>query len=160
MKTLWKNISCISLINFFFFTIQVLVNSLENWWLDFCKCLLIGELSNSTDINLLNRTTSAVVDLLKRMKRTITSDEEAWIRLLISCFGYLSRQQFVRGLLKILKTTVRSPIMTEVLSFFKTVQSDIEKFKTAKRNPVILVLDKVGQILNVFFLLKHFFTFI
>jgi hypothetical protein len=49
--------------------------------------------------------------------------------------------------LKILKTTVRSPIMTEVLSFFKTVQSDIEKFKTAKRNPVILVLDKVGQIL-------------
>jgi hypothetical protein len=128
-----------------------LVNSLENWWLGFWKCLLIGELSDPTDKKLLNHTTSSVVDLLKKMKRILTSDEEAWIRLLISCFCYLNHQQLVRGLLKILNTTVRSPIMQEVLSLFKNVQPDLEKFKTAKRNPVILVLDKVGQLIHVCF---------
>ncbi|XP_046446158.1 separase-like [Daphnia pulex] len=125
--------------------LKVLVNSLENWWLGFWKCLLIGELSDPTDIKLLSHTTSSVVDLLKKMKRILTSDEEASIRLLISCFCYLNHQQLVRGLLKILNTTVRSPIMQEVLSLFKNVQPDLEKFKTAKRNPVILVLDKVIQ---------------
>ncbi len=137
-----------------------MVNSLENWWLGFYKCLLIGELSDPTDIKLLNHTTSSVVDLLKKMKRILTSDEEAWIRLLISCFCYLNHQQFVRSLLKILNTTVRSPIMHEVLSLFKTVQPDLEKFKTAKRNPVILVLDKVGQLIHVcfFLLFKHLFS--
>jgi len=113
--------------------------------------LLLGELSDPTDMKLLNRTTSSVVDLLKKMKRIVTSDEEAWIRLLISCFCYLNRQQFVRGLLKILNTTVRSPLMNELLGFFKTVQPDLEKLKTAKRNPVILVLDKVGQLIACMF---------
>lgn len=125
--------------------LKVLVDSLENWWLDFCKCLLLGELCDAADVLLLNRVTSSVIDLMKKMKRNVTVDEETWIKLLISCHSYLSRQQFVRGLLKILNTVVRNPLITELVGYFKTLQPELEKLKNAKRNPVILVLDKVIQ---------------
>lgn len=130
---------------------QVLVDSLENWWLDFSKCLLIGELSDPIDLKLLNHTTSAVVDRLRKMKKNITVDEEAWIRLLISCYGTRGDRQFIRGLLKVLNTTARSPLVTELLGYLKTVQPELEKFKNAKRNPVILVLDKVSIMFFLYF---------
>lgn len=122
------------------------MESLENWWLDFCKCLLVGELSEPADKKLLNSITSAVVNLINRIRKSTTVEEEAWIKLLLSCYGHLTCHQFVRGLMKILKTTPRSPLVTEIRGYLKTVQPELNRFKDAKRNPVILVLDKASNI--------------
>lgn len=121
----------------------MLVDSLENWWFDFSKCLLVGELCDLNDVKLLNCVTSNIVGLLKKLKRSISLEEESWIKLLVSCHCYLSHQQLVRGLMKVLNVTARNPLLVEVLNFFKSVESQLENFKNAKRNPVILVLDKV-----------------
>ena len=120
------------------------MNSLENWWLDYNKSLVIGELSDSADIKILNHATSTVVDILKKMKKIMTVDEEAWMRLLISSYGHRSDRQFIRGLSKILNTSAKSPLITELLGYLKTIQPQLEKLQNAKRNPVILVLDKVS----------------
>ena len=122
----------------------MLVDSLENWWLDFYKCLLIGKLSDPRDAQFLKSTTTAVGKIVKKLNRTVSSEEEALLELLISSYGYLTHQQLIYGLQKSLSLNGRAPENTEILNYLRKMEPELEKLKEAKRNPVILVLDKVG----------------
>ena len=126
-----------------FFNFQVLVNSLENWWLGYFKCILVGELKEPSDINILNRVTSSLTKLVKRLKGTITQVQEHWIRLILSSYGHLNRHQLIRGIAKSLGIPPRSGAMSDILKYLNTVDEDLNHLKNAKRNPVIFVLDKV-----------------
>jgi len=132
------------------------VDSLENWWLDYRKCFLIGDLVEPSDTKLLNRITASSSDLLKKvLKRSLTECEEMWVELLISSYGFMNQTQLVRGITKTFNiSTSKSPVVTELIAHLKTVQSDLEHLKLAKRNPVILVLDKVKDQFQVFFFLR------
>jgi len=129
------------------------VDSLENGLLDFRKCLLIGDLAHPCDCKLLKRITASSSYLLKKvLKRNLSEREEMWVELLISSYGFMNQAQLVRGITKTFNiSTSKSPVVTELMAHLKTVQSDLEHLKLAKRNPVILVLDKVKDQLNFFF---------
>ena len=132
------------------------MDSLENWWLDYRKCLLIGDLVEPSDTKLLKRITASSSDLLKKvLKRSLTECEEMWVELLISSYGFMNQTQLIRGITKTFNiSTSKSPVVTELMAHLKTVQSDLEHLKLAKRNPVILVLDKVKDQFQVSFFLS------
>jgi len=119
------------------------VNSLENWWLGFNKCLLVGELKDEPDINLLNQLTTHVARLVKSSKGSISKEQEQWICQLLSSFSHLTRVHLIRGLSQSLNEPPCSQLLTEILKYLTTVETDLNQLKNARRNPVILVLDKV-----------------
>lgn len=124
--------------------VKVLVDSLENWWLDFRKCLVIGELADSADVRTVNRVMASVTGVLKKMKKCMSESQETWMRLIINAYGYLNQAQLVRSIAKAFNvTSSKSPIVVELVACLKSVHSELDQLKTAKRNPVILVLDKV-----------------
>lgn len=121
----------------------MLVDSLENWWLDFSKCLFIGDLSDPSDGKMLEDFTCAIVNIFKRHKKIVNDAEKTWLCLFLSSFCHLNHQQLLRGIMKTLNLSPRDKVLNDVQSYFRTIEQHLEKFKDAKRNPVILVLDKV-----------------
>lgn len=99
---------------------------MENWWLDFNKCLLIGELAESADAKLLNRIISAMAVLVRESKRTVTEVEETWMRLLVSSYGYLNHAQVVRCIAKAFGVTARDLIVSKLVKFLSTVKEEME----------------------------------
>jgi hypothetical protein len=73
----------------------------------------------------------------------MTNQQENWINLLISSYGYLSREQLVKGMSQALDLPVKSAVIVDVMKYLSSVQAELERLKIAKRSPVILVLDKV-----------------
>ena len=116
---------------------------MENWWLSYCKCLLIGDLKFVDDINILDKIASAVVKLVKRLKGSVTAEQDRKIRLLLTSFGQLSRPLLIRDFAKFLNLLARSSIIRDILKYLNTVENDLIKLTRAARNPVILVLDRV-----------------
>jgi len=111
--------------------------------LDYSKCLLIGELSEPSDVKQLDAFTSAIVKIFKSHKRITSETEKAWLRLFLSCYCYLNHQQLMRGLLRTFNLNPRDKMVSDFQSYIRSIEQQLEKFKEAKRNPVILVLDKV-----------------
>ena len=130
------------MLNFLYF--QVLVSSLENWWLNYCKCLLIGELQDAADEQLLTVHTNSVIKLIEKTGKIVISErQETWIRLLVSCHSFLKPDQLIQGFTKILKLAPRSTTVKDIFYHLQSVKEDLKPLSVAKRNPVILVLDKV-----------------
>ena len=123
---------------------QVLVSSLENWWLNYCKCLLIGELQDPADEQLLAVHTDTVLKMIEKTgKISISERQETWIRLLISCHSFLKPDQIIQGFTKILKLGPKSTIVKDIFYHLQSIKDELKRLSTAKRNPVILILDKV-----------------
>ena len=49
----------------------------------------------------------------------------------------------MRGLLRTFNLNPRDKMVSDFQSYIRSIEQQLEKFKEAKRNPVILVLDKV-----------------
>ena len=105
---------------------------------------MIGELADPADIRVLNRIMASISDVLKKLKKCMNESQETWMRLLIGSYAYLNNAQLVRGIAKAFNiTSSKSPVIVELVSHLKTFQTELDLLKTAKRNAVILVLDKV-----------------
>ena len=126
---------------------QVVVDSLENWWLDYRKCYLIGEPDDPADADLLNQLVSEALSVVKKTGRTPTSDEETSLRLLTSSHSFMTSAQVARGLMRIFGVPAKSDLVTDLLAYFRSAQIGLQHLKTVKRKPVFLVLDKVINIL-------------
>lgn len=125
------------------------MDSLENWWLDFRKCYLMGEPDDPSDAYLLNRLVSEALSVVKETKRTPSSDEETSLRLLISSHSSMINAQVVRGVMNIFGVSAKSELVTNLLAYFRTVQTELQHLKAVKRKPVFLILDKVTKYLFI-----------
>lgn len=103
----------------------------------------MGKFSEVTDIQLVKSTTAVIVAILKKKNKIVTPEEEAMIELFISCHGNLSTEQLFCGIQKTLNLSARGSEVTEIASYLRKIEPELERLKIAKRNPVILVLDKV-----------------
>ena len=126
------------------FNFQLVVDALENWWLDHVKFFLIGEPNDSMDLDLLNQLLSGAVDTLRKNKESLNLNEECSLRLLLSAYPFLSSHQVIRGIMSIFDVAAKSELVTELLGYFRTVQTGLQKLKNAKRKPIFLILDKVS----------------
>ena len=117
---------------------------MEQWWLGYCKCLLIGELKEAHDIKQLDQHTHSVIKLIKKTRDDVNEKEETWIRLIISSYNHLSKQQLIRAISKRLVVPVRSAIVSDIIGYLSSVEGDLKNLSRAKRNPILLILDKVS----------------
>ena len=117
--------------------LEQLLQSMEDSWLGFQKCSLLGSFKREEDKTLVEQTLN---DCFKS-KPTKTIKE--YLRTLISASCYLSSDQLALGISEVFPKIERE----ELNDVVKIIKSKLDKLSDAPREPVILILDPEVQAL-------------